>query len=103
MPDQQWGFWLILIVALGVFVFLPQVMSRRRRKKREEELAVGDSVMTIGGLLGELTYLDFEANLARLKLGEGIEVQILPGAISGKRQATPETEGGAAPGDVSEG
>ncbi|MGC9522184.1 MAG: preprotein translocase subunit YajC [Anaerolineae bacterium] len=102
MPDQQWGFWVILIVAMGVFVFLPQIMARRRRKKREEELQVGDSVMTIGGLLGELTYLDFDENLARLKLAEGVEVRILPGAISGRRQVVPESSPDETPGDASE-
>lgn len=77
--------WGGLIVAMLVFMFLPQWMNRRRMKQREEELAVGDRVLTIGGLVGELTYLDFEDNVARIKLAEGVEVQIMPGAISGKR------------------
>lgn len=86
MPDQgSWLFWVIIIVGLVVFLFLPQWMAQRRRKKREEELAVGDQVMTIGGLMGEITYLDLDANIAKLKLAEGVEIRILPGAISGKR------------------
>lgn len=84
----DWWFWLILIVAMVVFLALPQWMARRRQRRREEDLKVGDAVLTIGGLMGEITYLDFQANLARIKLAEGVEVSILPGAISGKRPLT---------------
>jgi preprotein translocase subunit YajC len=48
--------------------------------------------MTIGGFIGELTYIDFDANLARIKLTEDLEVKILPGAISGKRVERVEPE-----------
>lgn len=93
MPGQDggWLFWVVVIGGLVVFLFLPQWMARRRQRKREESLRVGDNVMTIGGLIGELTYVDFEANIARIKLAEGVEIRILPGAISGKR-ATPTPE-----------
>jgi preprotein translocase subunit YajC len=85
--DQGGGlwFWGVLVAVMLVFMFLPQWMNRRRRKQREEELLVGDRVLTIGGLIGELTYVDFEANIARIKLTEDVEVEIMPGAISGKR------------------
>ncbi len=92
MPTGQAGsiaYWVIVIVALGAFLILPQYMARRRQKQRERDLRVGDTVLTIGGFIGELTALDLEANVARLKLAEGIEVRIVPGAISGKR---PEPE-----------
>ena len=99
----DWWFWLILIVAMVVFLALPQWMARRRQRRREEDLKVGDAVITIGGLIGEITYLDFQANLARIKLAEGVEIRILPGAISGKRapsepapddeETSPEDEG----------
>lgn len=84
----DWWFWLILIVAMVAFLALPQWMARRRQRRREEDLKIGDAVLTIGGLMGEITYLDFEANLARIKLAEGVEIGILPGAISGKRAPT---------------
>ncbi|MGC9347792.1 MAG: preprotein translocase subunit YajC [Anaerolineae bacterium] len=94
--DQNWLFWIIAIAALVVFLILPQWLARRRQRKREEELQVGDDVMTIGGLIGTLTHLDFEHNIARLEIAEGVEVRLLPGAISGKRveaTAQGETEG----------
>lgn len=94
--NSDWFFWAVVFVALVIFIFLPQITARRRRRKREEDLQVGDQVMTIGGFMGELTYLDFDANLARIKLAEGVEVKILPGAISGKRADAAEQQDGEA-------
>lgn len=82
----DWTYWIIVIVALGAFLVLPQYMARRRQKRREQDLRVGDTVMTIGGFIGTLEALDLEANVARIKLAEGVEVKIVSGAISGKRQ-----------------
>ena len=85
--DQSGGlvFWGVLIVAMLAFLYLPRGMNRRRVKQRKEELRVGDRVLTVGGLIGELTYIEFDDNVARIKLAEGVEIQIVPGAISGKR------------------
>ena len=86
MPeDGNLLFWAMIIGGMLLFLFLPQFMSRRRRRKLETDLQIGDSVMTIGGFIGDLTYIDLEANLARIRLAEGVEVRALPGAISGKR------------------
>ena len=91
MPEQDGSlfFWVVVIGGLLLFLFLPQWMARRRQRKREEDLRIGDVVITIGGLIGDLTYIDHEANLARLRLAEGVEIRILPGAISGKRAVPP--------------
>ncbi len=58
-------------------------------------MTVGDRVLTAGGFLGTLTHFDPEANLARVHLAEGVEVEILPGAIRGKQMSEDEVEGGA--------
>ena len=98
----DWTYWIIVIVALAAFLVLPQYMARRRQKRREQDLRVGDTVMTIGGFIGQLKALDLEANVARIELAEGVEVRIVPGAISGKRQE-PSTMVGADEGTGSEG
>ena len=90
--NNSWLFWVILIVGSVVFLYVPQFMARRRQKKREEELAVGDHVMTIGGFIGDLVYLDFEKNLARVRLADNVIVEMIPGAISGKRAEQVEVE-----------
>ena len=88
-------FWIVIIIGMAVFLFLPQWMARRRQKQREANLKVGDHVVTIGGFIGEITYLDFESNTARIKLAEGVELSILPGAISGQRTEAGSATGGS--------
>lgn len=98
MMNQDSGllFWGVVLVAMVVFMFLPQWTARRRQKKREEALTVGDRIVTIGGLIGDLTYLDFDADAARVRLAEGMEIDILARGIRGKYEAAVEDAVGVA-------
>ena len=87
----DWLFWIVMMALIIVFLYVPQWMSRRRRKQQERELAAGDRVITIGGFIGTLTRYDREANVARIRLAEGVEVDILPSAI-GSKHVTHEGE-----------
>ncbi len=81
----DWIVWLVLIVAFIAVIYLPRLLAQRRRSQQEAGLTVGDHIVTIGGLLGTLVYLNLEENLARIALADNVVVDILPGAISGKR------------------
>lgn len=83
---------LILLVGLMAMMIVPQLLNRRKQKKREAELQPGDKIMTIGGFIGELVYINFEENLARVKLADGVVVELITGAISGKRQESEPAE-----------
>jgi len=72
----------VLIVGMGAFMFWSQWRARKRYQKRMEGLQTGDQVVTIGGIYGKLTYLDREANRARLEVAPGVEIQISLKAIS---------------------
>jgi preprotein translocase YajC subunit len=80
----DWLFWIVMMALIIVFLYIPQWMARRRRQQQERDLAVGDRVITIGGFIGTLTRYDREANVARIRLAEGVEVDILPSAIGGR-------------------
>ena len=80
----DWLFWTVMMVLIIVFLYVPQWMARRRRQQQERELAVGDRVITIGGFIGTLTRYDREANIARIRLAEGVEADILPSAIASR-------------------
>jgi len=63
-------------------MFLPQWQARRRRKKQMAELRTGDEVITVGGIIGKLTYLNDEENRARIEIAPGVEMQVVLAAIS---------------------
>ncbi len=77
-------FWILILGLSVIFLFLPQWQMRRRQQKKMAEIAVGDRIVTIGGFIGTLTALDFEQDRARLKLADGVEVEIVTGAIGRK-------------------
>jgi preprotein translocase subunit YajC len=69
------------VVLVLVLMVLPQWQARRRQKKQMEQLGVGTKVMTIGGIIGTITYLNREENRARIEIAPGVEIQVLVNAI----------------------
>ena len=82
METEQIVILVVGLVLLSVPMFLPQWQARRRRKKQMAELRTGDEVMTVGGIIGKLTYLNDEENRARIEIAPGIEMQVVLTAIS---------------------
>ena len=82
METEQIVILVLGLVLLSVPMFLPQWQARRRRKKQMAELRTGDEVMTVGGIIGKLTYLNDEENRARIEIAPGIEMQVVLAAIS---------------------
>jgi preprotein translocase subunit YajC len=84
--------WIVLL-GLGVlFLFLPQWLSRRRQSQKMATFEPGDHIITAGGFIGTLTYINLEENVARLLLTEGVEVEIVPGALARKLVVEVEPE-----------
>ena len=82
MDTQQTFILIIGVIVLAVFMFFPQYQARRRREKQVAGLNVGDEVMTVGGIIGKLTYLDAEEKLARIEIAAGVEMRVVLAAIS---------------------
>jgi preprotein translocase subunit YajC len=80
--DQQAIFLIIGLVLLGVMMFLPQFQARRRRQKQMAELQIGSKIMTAGGIIGKLTYINAEQDRARVAIAPGVEITIVLAAIS---------------------
>jgi preprotein translocase subunit YajC len=70
------------LVLLSVLMFWPQWQARRRRQKQMAELRVGDEVMTVGGIIGKLTYYNVEEGRARMEIAPGVEIRVVLAAIS---------------------
>lgn len=78
---------LFTAIALVLFLvwFLVAVPQRRARQTQEQivsEIQVGEDIVTVGGIIGKLTYIDREKDMARIEIAKGIEVRIIPSAIS---------------------
>ncbi|MCL5996564.1 MAG: preprotein translocase subunit YajC [Chloroflexi bacterium] len=71
-----------VFILVWVVVVLPQNRARKNQQQVVAELKVGDEVVTVGGLVGKLTYLNHEEDIARIEIAKGIEVRIIPAAIS---------------------
>ena len=72
----------IVLALIWVVVALPQQRSRKRQEQVVSELKVGEDIVTVGGVIGRLTYLNEEEDLARIEIASGIEIRIIPAAIS---------------------
>jgi preprotein translocase subunit YajC len=70
------------LVLIGVLMFWPQWQARRRRQRQMAELRVGDEVMTVGGIIGKLTYFNADEDRARIEIAPEVEIQVVLAAIS---------------------
>jgi preprotein translocase subunit YajC len=76
---------LFLVVMVGIFYFLlirPQRRRQQQAKQLLESLAVGDEVVTIGGLFGTITELDEEG--VTLEVAPNVEMRFVRSAIARK-------------------
>ena len=54
----------LVFVLVYVVVVMPQNRARKNQQQVVAELKVGEKIVTVGGLVGKLTYLDREKDLA---------------------------------------
>ena len=72
----------VVMLMVWAVVAWPQKRARQRQEQVITELKVGEDIVTVGGLVGKLTYLNREEDLARIEIAKGVEVRIIPAAIS---------------------
>ncbi len=72
----------LVFILFWVLVALPQRRARKTQEDIVSNLKIGEQVVTVGGLIGRLTYLDLDKDLARLEIAPGMEVRVIPAAIS---------------------
>jgi len=71
-----------VFLLVWVIVIVPQNRARKNQEKVVEELKIGEQIVTVGGVIGKLTYLDLDKDLARIEVSPGVEIRIIPAAIS---------------------
>jgi preprotein translocase subunit YajC len=76
---------LILVLPIAAIIFLTIVPQRRQRQKQQElinSLAVGDDVVTIGGLHGTVNVI--EDDIVHLEVDHDVVIRVGRGAIARK-------------------
>ena len=94
---------LILVALFGLFWLLLIRPQRRRQRAQEQmiaDLAVGDEIVTAGGLYGEVTGIDDDE--LRVEIAEGIEVRVARRAVAGVMSDQDEDEEDEDEADVDE-
>lgn len=72
-----------MVVMGAIFYFMlwrPQKQQQNKRQQMLEALKVGDKVITVGGMLGEIVAIDDRK--VTLKLAENVEIEFLRTAVS---------------------
>lgn len=72
----------VVFLLVWVVVVVPQNRARKNQERVIEELKIGEQIVTVGGVIGKLTYLNREEDLARIEVAPGVEIRIIPAAIS---------------------
>ncbi len=72
----------VLLVAYWSFVILPRQRLFRQHNKYVRTQAVGDEVITAGGIVGILTRMDPDHGIAYVKVAEGVELKMLTAALN---------------------
>ena len=72
---------LIILVALFVFFWLFVIRPQRRRAQEQRELhasiAVGDEIVTLGGLLGHVRSIDETEDTLEVEIAPGTTVRVV--------------------------
>jgi preprotein translocase subunit YajC len=72
---------LVLMFAVLYFIMIrPQMKRQKETKAMLEALAVGDEVLTVGGIMGKVTAM--KDVVLTVEISAGTEVQIQKGAIT---------------------
>ncbi len=85
----------VLVVAAFYLFFIRPTRSEERRRQRDlNDLRVGDTVLTRGGLIAEVAGVETPEDgpmIVLLRLAEGVEVRARTAAIA-ERLSTPEDD-----------
>jgi preprotein translocase subunit YajC len=77
--------WLVMFAGLMYFLVIrPQQVQQRKRNEMLASLHVGDRIVTLGGLVGDITQVRDEA--LTVKIADRVEVEIMKSGIGYKKE-----------------
>ena len=80
--DPIFLFFLVMLVFLYLLLVRPQRQQAKRHQEMLQNLAVGDEVITMGGIYGEVT--DFDDERVQLEIDADVRIAVSRRAIASK-------------------
>ncbi|GAB4322576.1 MAG: hypothetical protein Kow00117_11380 [Phototrophicales bacterium] len=74
----------VLLLALGAwwsFVTFPKQRDFIKRQQFARSLAVGDEIITYGGIIGKIQKIDAEMGIAYVEIADGVVIRIITAAL----------------------
>lgn len=85
--------WIIMMVVMLVVMYFSMIRPENKRKKEEakmrSELAVGDVIQTIGGVVGTICAVK-DTSVVIETGADRVRIEFIKEAVAGKRAATTE-------------
>ncbi len=75
---------LVMLLGLGAYwamVIFPKQRDFTKRQRYVRSLAVGDEVVTYGGIIGKVITIEPETGIARVEIAEGVVVRLVTAAL----------------------
>ena len=85
---MSWGFLILMFAVLYFFMIAPQRKQKKAREAMLNALKVGDRVITIGGVYGEIT--NIKEDRVFLQVAENVELKFRKSAIGSLQVDQPQ-------------
>lgn len=75
---------LVLLLGMGAYwamVIFPKQRDFTKRQRYVRSLAVGDEVVTYGGIVGKVLDIETETGIARVEIADGVVVRLITAAL----------------------
>ena len=79
------GFIFLIILALGamwLIVIRPQRRKQKLQQSMQSDLAVGDEILTAGGVYGKVTQINEDEDEVRVEIAPNVEIRLARRAIA---------------------
>jgi preprotein translocase subunit YajC len=75
---------LVLLLGLGAYwamVLFPKQRDFTKRQRYVRALAVGDEVVTYGGIVGKVVSIEVDKGIAQVEIADGVVVRLITAAL----------------------
>ena len=90
---------LLLPVAMLVFLLVPQRKQRKQQQEFLSRLGVGDEVVTSGGMYGHINFIEEDTGIVHLEIDTDVVIRMTKASLTRAAAAQSATDGADKNGD----